>query len=119
MYNRNYGLLFDQKPITYGDTGAFTEVRKDGTKLVARMGNHGGFKLSGKWVALTKKEIIDRIFRSREFNNGHLTLESQPIRKQWKKIGNNKALFEYYHDISDKKTCANTTYNALLLPYSV
>ena len=103
FYDCYYELQTNQKPVTRGDSGAFTEVRKDGTVFKARLGNHGGYKLNGKWIELSEQELIDRIYKSRMFNSGIMTLESRRIRKQWRKVENGKALFEFHHDISDKK----------------
>ncbi len=103
FYDAFYELQPNQKPTTRGDSGAFTEVKKYGTDFKARLGNHGGFKLNGKWIELSEQELIDRIYRSRMYNAGKMTLESRPIRKQWRKVENGKALDEFHHDISDKK----------------
>ncbi|MGQ7944413.1 hypothetical protein [Flavobacterium sp. WC2509] len=103
FYDAFYELQPNQIPTLHGDSGAFTEIRKDGTDFKARLGNHGGFKLKGKWIKLTEQELIDRIFRSRMFNAGKIRLASRPIRKQWRKVKNGKTLYEFHHDISDKK----------------
>ena len=107
FYDAFYELHPSQTPTTRGDSGAFTEIKKDGIILRIRMGNHGGFKQNGKWLKIAEQELIDRIYKSRMFNAGKMRLESRPIRKQWRKIENGKVLNEFHHDISDKKTCAN------------
>lgn len=103
FYDAFYELRPTQIPTTHGDSGAFTEVKKDGNTFKIRLGNHGGFKQNGEWLKISKQELISRIFKSRMFNAGKMRLESRPIRKQWRKIENGKALYEFYHDISDKK----------------
>ncbi|MDG1572499.1 hypothetical protein OZ410_09240 [Robiginitalea sp. M366] len=103
FYDAFYELHPTQKPTTRGDSGAFTEVRKDGNTLKARLGNHGGFKQNGKWLKISEQELIDRIYNSRMFNAGKMWLESRPVRKQWRKIENGKGLYEFHHNISDKK----------------
>ena len=107
FYDAFYQLHPSQTPTTLGDSGAFTEVKKDGIILRTRMGNHGGFKQNGKWLKISEQELINCIYKSRMFNAGKMRLESRLIRKQWRKIDNGKALYIFHHDISDKKTCAN------------
>ena len=103
FYDAHYDLQPNQIPVTLGDSGAFIEVCKKRTEFKVRLGNHGGYKLNGKWIELSEQELIERIYKSRMFNAGKMTLESRPIRKQWRKMENGKALYEFHHDITDKK----------------
>jgi hypothetical protein len=103
FYDAYYKLKPNETPVTRGDSGAFTEVRKDGRNFKVRLGNHGGFKLKGKWIKLSEQELVERIYKSRMYNAGKMTFESRPIRKQWRKVENGKTLYEFHHDISDKK----------------
>ncbi|WP_224484704.1 hypothetical protein [Robertkochia aurantiaca] len=103
FYDAYFGLQPNQLPVTLGDSGAFTEVRKDKTEFKARLGNHGGYKFNGRWIILSEQELIERIYKSRMFNSEKMTLESRLIRKQWRKVENGKALYEFHHDITDKQ----------------
>lgn len=104
FYDAFYDLPPDRKPISFGDTGAFTDVRKDRNKLKVRLGNHLGYKKKGKWAPISEEELTDRIFKSRKFNGGKIKMESRPVRKQWIRTEEGKALYEFYHDIADKET---------------
>lgn len=102
FYDAFYDLPPEESPTTRGDLGAFTEVRKNGKSLFVRMGNHGGYKCNGEWIKISSQELVDRIYNSRTFNSGKMTLNSRLVRRQWRKIEDGYALYEYYHDISDK-----------------
>jgi hypothetical protein len=103
FYDAFYELQPNETPVTRGDSGAFSEIKKDGNTFKIRLGNHGGYKQNGKWLKISEQELISRIHKSRMFNAGKMTLESRPIRKLWRKAENGKALYELHHDISDKK----------------
>ncbi|GHE59336.1 hypothetical protein [Roseivirga thermotolerans] len=101
FYDAFYGLQKDDKPWPHGDNGAFTDVTMKSGRLVAKRGNHGGYKDGGKWLKISKQELIDTIFKSRDFNFGKIKIESRLIRTQWVKSMNSKVLVAYYHDISE------------------
>ncbi|PWL29193.1 hypothetical protein [uncultured Roseivirga sp.] len=101
FYDAFYQLHPDDKPWPYGDTGAFTDVNRNKQRLVAKRGNHGGFKDHGKWMRLSESELVEAIYKSRDFNLGSMKIESRLIRTQWLKSKDSKILVAYYHDISD------------------
>jgi hypothetical protein len=103
FYDAFYELQPNEIPVTRVDSGAFSEIKKDGNTFMIRLGNHGGYKQNGKWLKISEQELISRIHNSRMFNAGKMALESRPIRKQWRKVENGKAFYELHHDISDKK----------------
>lgn len=102
FYDASYELNFEQKPVNLGDSGAFVTIKKERNKLLGRMGNHGGYKLKGAWIKLSENEIIDRIFKSRNFNTGKMAIESRLIRYRVKRKDGINMVYPIYHDISDK-----------------
>lgn len=103
FYDAFYELKPLSKPMLFGDEGAFTDVIKNRKTFMIRLGNHGGFKNNGRWIKISEKELIDRIFRSRQYNGGKIQITSRVVRRQWRKIKNGKAFYEFYYDITDKK----------------
>ena len=97
FYDAFYNLYPTEKPCALGDSGAFTDVRIDNEKIKVRLGNHGW--MDKEWSEISKIELIEIIFKSRNFNEGKMELESRIARKIWKKNKDGKSLIYFYHKI--------------------
>ncbi len=97
FYDAFYKLKTSEQPITRGDNGAFTDVKKDKNKLKIKRGNHGWHEK--KWTPIPEVELVNIIYESREFNNGKMRMESRIARMFWVKKGKEKLLITYYHSI--------------------
>lgn len=99
FYDAYYGLLPGEKPVTKGDTGAFAYVIKNKDQVKLKMANHGW--ASKKWNSISSAELVNKIYKSREFNNGNLQINSRLVRTIWIKEKDGKSLVRLYHLITD------------------
>ncbi len=99
FYDAFHNLHPTEKPWPLGDTGAFTDVRIDNKKIKIKRGNHGW--IDKEWSEISKKELIDKIFKSRSFNGGKMRMESRVARKIWRKDKNGKSLIYFYHKVPE------------------
>lgn len=99
FYDAFYRLRPEDKPLPHGDTGAFTDIISKKGRFLVKRGNHGWS--DSQWKYLSKNELIEAIYSSRDFNHGSIKIQSRLIRTQWLKSKDSKVLVAYYHDISD------------------
>ncbi|MFD0991000.1 hypothetical protein ACFQ1R_12905 [Mariniflexile jejuense] len=99
FYDAFHNLHPTEKPRVLGDSGAFTDVRIDNEKINVKRGNHGW--MDKEWSEISKTELIDIIFKSRNFNGGKMRIESRVARKIWRKDENGKSLIYFYHKVPE------------------
>ena len=99
FYDAFHNLHPTEKPLALGDSGAFTDVRIDNEKIKVKRGNHGW--MDKEWSEISKTELIDIIFKSRNFNGGKMRIESRVARKICRKDENGKSLIYFYHKVPE------------------
>ena len=99
FYDAFHNLHPTEKPWALGDSGAFTAVRVDNEKIKVKRGNHGW--MDKEWSEISKMELIDIIFKSRNFNGGNMRIESRVARKIWRIDENGKSLINFYHKVPE------------------
>jgi len=99
FYDAFYNLPSSEEPYSLGDRGAFTDVRMDSKIIRVKRGNHGW--MDKKWTKISKRELVERIYKSRIFNGGRMRIESRLARRLWIKNKAEKTLVYLYHKVPE------------------